>query len=309
MTAVRAKVCCRLRDNPYMKPLYMLLPLLLTAFGAAAAVPADRVYQAPMEQANWTLANNGVLQCSLSQEIPLLGKAVFYRDSGRPLRLRIDAWQNYPRGLAARLLSQSANWKSQHKTALLAKLKTTGGGSGMLRADAESSRRAWYELQQGFQPAFEFIDTTDGDHLVAIRLSTVRFRDSEQGFNECVAKLFPYNFEDVKRARVYFGFDEEFPPPGEEERALKKLLAYLEVDPSVKVVRVVGHADDKGSDCYNDNLSKRRAQYVYDWLLLSGVDPKMLRMGWEGERQPLVKGHSEKARAKNRRVEVWLERE
>ena len=288
---------------------FCLLLLAVISCSAVSAVPADRVYQAPMEQADWKLENNGVLQCSLTQEIPLLGKAVFYRDSGRPLRLRIDAWQSYPKGLPVRLLSQAAQWKNQPKAALLAKLKISGSGEGMLRADAGSSRRAWYELQQGFEPAFEFIDPTDGDHLVAIRLSTVRFRDSEQAFNACVAKLFPYNFEDVKRARVFFDFDEEFPPPGEEERALKKLLAYLKVDPSVKAVRVVGHADDRGSDCYNDNLSKRRAQYVYDWLLLSGVDPKMLRMGWQGERQPLVKGYSEKARAKNRRVEVWLERE
>lgn len=297
-----------MRDNPIMKRLLSLPVLLSVTLSVWAAPPADRIYQAPMEEAKWVLADEGVLQCSLTQEIPLLGKAVFYRDSGRPLRLRIDAWQTYPQGLETRLLSNTANWKSRQASAELARLKTTGGGPGMLRADAESSRRAWYELQQGYQPSFDFIDPTDGEHRVSIQLSTVRFRDSEQGFNECVSKLFPWNFEDVKLARVHFGFDEEFPPEGEEDRALKKLLDYLKVDPSIKAVRVVGHADDKGSDCYNDNLSKRRAQYVYDWLILSGVDPKKLRMGWEGERKPLVKQKSEQARAQNRRVEVWLER-
>ena len=289
-----------------MKPvvaLLVLLPLL-----ASAAPPFDRIYQAPMEESKWTLSSTGVLQCRLSHEIPLFGKAVFYRDSGRPLRLRIDSWQPYPKGIDVVFRSVSAAWKGKKTAAELARLKTLGGGKPLLRADADSSRRAWYELQQGFQPTFGFVDAKDGHNSVAVVLSTVRFRDSEQAFNECVGKLYPYNFEDVKQALVFFGFDEEFPPEGEEERALNKLLDYIKVDPSIKAVRVIGHADEKGRSCYNDNLSKRRAQYVYDWLILSGLDPKLLRMDYRGEREPRVRGRSEKARAANRRVEVLLER-
>ncbi len=293
-------------DKPVMK---LLLPLLLLmALPLFAAPPADRVYKADLHQSTWEASGNGVLQCRLTHEIPLFGKAVFYRDSGRPLRLRIDAWQNYPKGMDVVFRSVSAEWKDRATEAELARLKTLGGGQPMLRVDAEAARRAWYELQQGFQPTFSFIDEADGGNSVAIVLSTVRFRDGEQAFNTCVGKLYPYNFEDVKRALVFFGFDEEFPPEGEEERALKKLLDYIKVDPSVKVIRVIGHADEKGSSCYNDNLSKRRAQYIYDWLVLSGMDPGMLRLDYRGEREPRVRGRGEKARAANRRVEVLLER-
>jgi outer membrane protein OmpA-like peptidoglycan-associated protein len=287
-----------------------VLTLLLTCLPlfVAARPPADRIYQAPMESAEWVVSNTGVLQCRLTHEIPLFGKAVFYRDSGRPLRLRIDSWQPYPKAVEVVFSSISAAWKQRRSEAELARLRTLGGGSPMLRVDAGNSRRAWYELQQGFQPTFSFVDVADGNNLVAIVLSTVRFRDSEQAFNDCVARLYPDNFEDVKRALVFFDFDEEFPPEGEEERALARLLAYIRVDPSVKTVRVVGHADEKGSSCYNDNLSKRRAQYIYDWLILSGLDPKMLRMDYRGEREPRIRGRSEQARAANRRVEVLLER-
>jgi len=295
-------------DNPVMKQPALILLLSSLSPLLSAGPPSDRIYQAPMENAEWRPSNTGVLQCRLTHEIPLFGQAVFYRDSGRPLRLRIDAWQSYPKGMAVRFSSISAAWKGHQTETELGRLKTLGGGSPMLRTDAASARRAWYELQQGFQPTFRFTDTGDGGNSVAIVLSTVRFRDSLKSFNDCVARLYPDNFEDVKQGLVFFGFDEEFPPEGEEERALSRLLAYIRVDPSVKTVRVIGHADEKGSSCYNDNLSRRRAQYVYDWLLLSGLDPKMLQMEYRGEREPRVRGRSEKARAANRRVEVLLER-
>ncbi len=294
-----------LYDNRGMN---ILLILLLLPEILLAAPPVDRVYQARMEDSKWTVSNTGVLQCRMSHEIPLFGKAVFYRDSGRPLRLRIDAWQRYPQGIEVLFRSVNAAWKPRPGAAELARLKTLGGRSPMLLADAESARRAWYELQQGYLPSFDFIDERDGGNRVSIVLSTVRFRDGEQAFNQCVAKLWPYHFDDVKQALVFFGFDEEFPPEGAEDKALKKLLDYLKVDPSIKAVRVIGHADEKGSSCYNDNLSRRRAQYIYDYLLLSGVDPALLRLEYRGERQPRVRGRGEKARAANRRVEVLLER-
>jgi len=71
---------------------------------------------------------------------------------------------------------------------------------------------------------------------------------------------------------------------------------------------VSGNTDYKGTECYNETLSARRAWYIYDYLVQSGVDPKKLHIEFNGENKPLVRGKDEKSRALNRRVEVTLQR-
>lgn len=137
-------------------------------------------------------------------------------------------------------------------------------------------------------------------------LSTVRFRDAEEEFGNCIAQLHPYNFEDIQMARVHFEFDEEFPPEEEETTALAKILAYMRVDPSVQKLRISGHADFKGTECYNDSLSARRAWYIYDYLVSNGIEPNQLEVEFFGENMPLAKGKDDASRAINRRVTVTM---
>ena len=67
-----------------------------------------------------------------------------------------------------------------------------------------------------------------------------------------------------------------------------------------------GHTDDVGSDAYNQALSERRAQAVRDYLVKAGLPAQILTVQGHGKSLPLVRGTSEAARAKNRRVELGL---
>jgi len=89
---------------------------------------------------------------------------------------------------------------------------------------------------------------------------------------------------------------------------LKPLLDYLQVDNAISKIVISGHTDLNGAECYNDTLSARRAWYVYDMLIDSGIDPKLLRVDFFGENKPLQKGTTETALAANRRVGVRLVR-
>jgi len=71
-------------------------------------------------------------------------------------------------------------------------------------------------------------------------------------------------------------------------------------------ISVNGHTDDVGSDEYNQKLSERRAQAVRDYLVQAGMSPDILSVEGHGKKLPLVRGTSEAARAKNRRVELGL---
>ena len=71
-------------------------------------------------------------------------------------------------------------------------------------------------------------------------------------------------------------------------------------------VSVNGHADDVGTEEYNQKLSERRAQAVRDYLAKAGLPPEILSVTGHGTKRPLVPGTSEAARAKNRRVELGI---
>ena len=65
-----------------------------------------------------------------------------------------------------------------------------------------------------------------------------------------------------------------------------------------------GYTDDVGNAAYNKQLSLRRAKAVENFLAESGVDKSIMKVEGYGKSDPRVKGNSEEARAKNRRVEI-----
>jgi outer membrane protein OmpA-like peptidoglycan-associated protein len=69
-------------------------------------------------------------------------------------------------------------------------------------------------------------------------------------------------------------------------------------------VYVVGHTDLVGNKDYNAVLSSRRANYVRDLLVSSGIKPDTLFISSCGETRPLVPTQDEVPEPRNRRVEV-----
>jgi outer membrane protein OmpA-like peptidoglycan-associated protein len=69
-------------------------------------------------------------------------------------------------------------------------------------------------------------------------------------------------------------------------------------------VYVVGHTDLVGTEAYNAGLSSRRANYVRDLLVSSGIKPKTLFVSSYGKARPLVPTKDQVPEPRNRRVEV-----
>lgn len=67
---------------------------------------------------------------------------------------------------------------------------------------------------------------------------------------------------------------------------------------------VDGHTDSIGSESYNRQLSKKRAQAVKDYLTDKGVPSERLKVRALGESRPIASNKTAAGRAKNRRVEV-----
>ncbi len=100
---------------------------------------------------------------------------------------------------------------------------------------------------------------------------------------------------------VYFEYDKAI-IKSESYPILDAVAATLQGNPSIMLVEVQGHTDERGDDAYNLDLSDRRAHAVKDYLVGKGVDEKRLTAQGYGETQPIDRGHNEAAWAKNRRV-------
>ncbi len=100
---------------------------------------------------------------------------------------------------------------------------------------------------------------------------------------------------DFDSARIKHGF----------ARSLDKLAdVLLKYDRTV--VHVVGHTDSVGSEEYNLDLSRRRAEAVADYLASRGVPRDRLRTEGRGESEPRASNATEAGRQLNRRVEVYV---
>ena len=87
------------------------------------------------------------------------------------------------------------------------------------------------------------------------------------------------------------------------ETVLNTLLDYLKSNPDIKV-SIEGHTDDVGTDDYNLELSVKRANSVYNWLINNGIDSNRLRFTGFGKSHPIYYETDEQHRVLNRRVEL-----
>ncbi len=92
---------------------------------------------------------------------------------------------------------------------------------------------------------------------------------------------------------------------GEELKPFLKKIALLISEMGDTEVRVEGHTDDSPGD--NWNISTARATSVVEFLVKSGIDPAMLSSVGYAEFRPLVPNISEDNRAKNRRIQIFVE--
>jgi outer membrane protein OmpA-like peptidoglycan-associated protein len=87
--------------------------------------------------------------------------------------------------------------------------------------------------------------------------------------------------------------------------ALDEVAASLQKYPN-SLVDVMGHTDSTGSDAYNLDLSKRRADSVKGYLVMRGVSGARIATVGYGEQYPRADNTTEEGRALNRRVEIRI---
>jgi outer membrane protein OmpA-like peptidoglycan-associated protein len=123
------------------------------------------------------------------------------------------------------------------------------------------------------------------------RLSDLQAKQTERGVLVTLGDvLFEFNRAEVKPTA---------------QGSLAKLADFLKQYPGRRVL-IEGHTDNVGSDAYNAELSRRRAEAVALQLEAMGVQaPRVTVVGY-GKQYPVASNTTDTNRALNRRVEVYL---
>jgi outer membrane protein OmpA-like peptidoglycan-associated protein len=123
------------------------------------------------------------------------------------------------------------------------------------------------------------------------RLSDLQAKQTDRGVLVTLGDvLFEFNRAEVKPTA---------------QSSLAKLADFLKQYPGRRVL-IEGHTDNVGSDAYNENLSRRRAEAVALQLEAMGVQaPRVTVVGY-GKQYPVAANTTDTNRALNRRVEVYL---
>lgn len=114
-------------------------------------------------------------------------------------------------------------------------------------------------------------------------------------------------FKAVVQNELLFAFD-SFELSEDAKGMLDKLIPVIEDVPGTKL-KIIGHTDNIGGKSYNDNLSLNRAKSVASYLSAGGIDRNNIIEQGKGFSQPVADNTTEQGRAKNRRVEIFINNE
>jgi outer membrane protein OmpA-like peptidoglycan-associated protein len=107
---------------------------------------------------------------------------------------------------------------------------------------------------------------------------------------------------------IYFNFDSSM-PKNEDITLLDKTVQIITDNESMSVI-IEGHTDAIGTDDYNQKLSERRANAVYNYFLNKGIPASRMKKIGYGLQKPVAENKTPdgqdnpEGRAKNRRVQL-----
>ncbi|WP_347901756.1 OmpA family protein [Pseudomonas purpurea] len=274
---------------------------LLSVFASLPAMALT--FQTRLESIEWTVEGDK-FECRLIQPITDFGSGEFVRRAGEQATFRLKAYNSMMGGGSATLLAAAAPWQPGRGDINLGAVKV-GSGNVLLNSSQQQAGRLIGGLMDGRSPVVRHYSRDGG--VSEVRLLPVKFSKAYADYQGCVAKLLPKNYEQVKQAEV------GFPGGGIELDAqakakLQVMLDFMKADPTVNHIELDGHSDNSGNRLTNRDLSRRRALAVMDFFKANGFQESQITMRFHGERYPLAPNTNAANRAKNRRVNVHLER-
>ena len=153
--------------------------------------------------------------------------------------------------------------------------------------------------QQTINKAYAGVDVTQGGAIE-------KTMDSQSSVETRYSQLLAARPPRPRTFTIFFLFDSATDLAPESLATVKELKAVLATWPAPELV-VVGHTDLAGSQDFDDNLSKRRAQTVAAFLIKQGIPAQQIETAARGKREPLVHTADGVANRMNRRVVITIQ--
>ncbi len=161
-----------------------------------------------------------------------------------------------------------------------------------LLARAQGSYDCWVEESRQGRPELELAPCRDGFELAAASLDR---------------ELPPVPLGELSPDYTLFFDAASIKVPDDAAAVLDEIVAAVEAG-QIKGLRIVGHSDRVGDGQANLRLSDERARSVVAALETAGVPRQIMRKEAFGETELLVETPDGVPEAKNRRVEIYLDR-
>nr|WP_249735795.1 OmpA family protein [Pseudomonas sp. RC4D1] len=260
-------------------------------------------FQTRLESIEWTVEGDK-FECRLIQPVTDFGSGEFVRRAGEQAIFRLKSFNPMQAGGSATLLAAAAPWQPGRGDINLGAVKA--GTDGVLyNSNQMQAGRLIIGLLEGRSPVVRHFSREGG--VSEVRLLPVKFSKAYSDYQSCMTKLLPMNYEQVKQGEI------GFPGGGIELDArakakLQVMVDFIKADPTVNHVELDGHSDNSGNRLTNRDLSRRRALAVMEFFKANGLSENQIVVRFHGERYPLAPNTNPANRAKNRRVNVHLER-
>jgi outer membrane protein OmpA-like peptidoglycan-associated protein len=284
--------------EPIVRQRYLALISLFASLPCMAMT-----FQTPLESVEWKVEGDQ-FECRLSQPINNFGAGEFVRRAGEKVIFRLTSSSGLLASGSATLLAAAAPWQPGRGDINLGAVRL-GGGEALFNSSQGQASGLLGGLMEGRSTVVRSF-SGDAGRAVEVRVLPVKFNKAYSDYQACTAKLLPMNYDQVRITQIGFPRGIELDAAG--RKRLDTLLAYMKADPTVNHVELDGHSDNSGNRLNNRDLSRRRALAVMDYLKANGVTEEQITLRFHGERYPLVPNTSAANRARNRRVNIQLER-
>lgn len=275
---------------------------LLTLF---ASLPAGALtFQTRMENIAWKVEGDQ-FECRLIQPIEGFGSGEFVRRAGEQPVFQLRSDSNVLGAGTASLLAAAAPWQPGRGDINLGNVRMARTGVLFSSSQGQASRLINGLLDGRSTVVRNY--TGEAGRPMEVRVLPVSFAKAYSDYQVCAGKLLPMNYDQVRQTQV------GFPGGGTDLDAsararLDVILDYMKADPTVNHIELNGHSDNSGNRLTNRDLSRRRALAVADYFKAHGLTEEQITVRFHGEQYPLVKNNSAANRARNRRVNIELDR-
>ncbi|WKE64376.1 OmpA family protein [Gallaecimonas kandeliae] len=282
---------------------------LIATLVVLAGTPADagvRYYAASLGQSQWQVTAANPLQCRLEHRIPNYGVAVFSAHANRKenLRFALDVKDAPSKQTVASLASVPPAWQPGLAAQPLGKLPLYPHYPAELNND-----RAWdllSELESGRLPTLTYPDRL-GRNKVSVALSTGNFKKGYEDFVSCLGGLLPVDFEDISFSVLTYKKNSADLTEDSQHR-LDLVGQYLANDNQYSRIDIDAYSDSYGGRWLNEELSKKRAKAIKDYLVAKGLPADRISTEGYGEKRHVASNETEEGRALNRRVVLHVQR-